>query len=69
MKKQRWRKTKKKMKHWLCDGCGDFIKVTKDYEPEICCGGFECACYGRPINPVFCDSCEERIYGKCVSLF
>lgn len=64
MKKQRWRKTKPQMKKWLCDFCGDFIKVTKDYEPKMCCEGYLCGCYGYPINPVFCDKCEERIYGK-----
>jgi hypothetical protein len=45
------------MKRWLCDGCGDFIKVTKDYEPSMCCSGFECGCYGMPIDPVFCYEC------------
>jgi hypothetical protein len=62
--KQRWRKTKKPMKRWLCDGCGDFIKITKEYEPRMCCSGFECGCYGMPINPIFCDKCLEKYFGK-----
>ncbi|MFV1457762.1 hypothetical protein [Bacillus mycoides] len=62
--KQRWRKTKVKTKPWVCDGCGFITKVEKDYEPKMCCNGYECGCFGMPIEPVFCDSCEERYYGS-----
>ena len=58
MKQQRWRFTKGK--NWLCDSCGDFIKVPKNYEAEICCGGRECGCYGFPLNPVICKTCYKQ---------
>lgn len=64
MKKQRWRKTKPKMKKWFCDFCGDLIKVYRPYKPVECCSGFECACMGLPTNPIFCGSCEIKIFGE-----
>ena len=54
------------MKKWNCDSCGTEIKVLDDYEPEFCCEGRECGCYGGPINPIFCDDCERIIWGKPV---
>lgn len=40
-------------------------KPVSDYEPEFCCNGFECGCYGRPINPCVCSSeCEDVCYGQ-----
>ncbi|NRD80331.1 hypothetical protein HPT25_23700 [Bacillus sp. BRMEA1] len=62
MKKQRWRWTKGKL--WFCDSCFTSIRVKRNYKPEHCCNGFECGCYGMPINPVFCDKCEQKIFGK-----
>lgn len=54
------------MKAWVCDACGKGIEVPDDYEQERCCSGLreQCGCMGQPINPVFCDECEEKIYGK-----
>lgn len=50
-----------------CYGCHDkMVLVDKDYEERFCCdGGFmsECVCGGQPINPVFCDACEIKIFG------
>jgi len=31
-----------------CIHCG---KPVKDYQPEYCCNGHECGCYGLPIHP------------------
>lgn len=54
------------MKDWKCDSCNKDIYVLDDYEQEYCCSGRECGCYGLPINPVFCDDCEEKIYGIAI---
>ncbi|UBR30221.1 hypothetical protein LCG60_27125 [Bacillus sp. SD-4] len=62
MKKQRWRITK--MKKWVCDGCFKPTKVEQGYEPETCCDGYMCGCYGKPNNPVFCEKCEEQLFGR-----
>lgn len=50
-------------KEWYCDGCGCEITVPRDYEPEGCCGGRECGCQGKVINPVFCEACDARMLG------
>jgi len=47
-----------------CEGCNKEMKAQKDYEHEHCCSGFECGCMGLPINPIFCDKCEESLFGK-----
>jgi hypothetical protein len=60
MKKQRWRFTKTPLKKWKCDSCWRETKVVKDYKPWVCCDGRECGCYGLPINPVFCEKCEDK---------
>lgn len=62
MKKQRWRWTKGKL--WFCDGCSVMLRVKRSYKPENCCSGYECGCHGMPVNPVFCNKCIRRIYGK-----
>ena len=54
------------LKKWSCSGCGKEIEVNDDYEEENCCDGRMCGCQGREVNPVFCDKCEEKIYGKRV---
>jgi hypothetical protein len=64
VKKQRWRKTKPKMKLWNCDFCGKSIKVLASYEPKYCCSGYECGCYGLPINEMLCDECLEKHFSK-----
>lgn len=57
----------KKMKKDTCDACKVEIEVYKEYEPKWCCDGRECGCMGYPINPIFCDKCEEQILGKVIS--
>ena len=54
------------MKQWNCNACYKDIEVYDEYEPEMCCSGLRehCACMGQPINPVFCDECEEKIFGN-----
>lgn len=52
------------MKEWRCNGCGKPIEVYDDYEPEFCCDGRGCGCLGEVINPMFCDDCEEKVYGN-----
>ena len=52
------------MKSMWCMACGKPIEVYDEYEPEYCCDGRDCCCHGKPINPVFCDECEEKIFGK-----
>lgn len=52
------------VKDWHCNGCNAPIQVPNDYEPEYCCDGRECGCYGLPVNPMFCDACEERVFGS-----
>lgn len=52
------------MKKCKCAACGIEIEVYDEYEPEYCCDGRMCGCRGEPINPMFCDECEEKIFGK-----
>lgn len=50
-----------------CVFCGDAVTVPVDYEEQYCCSGSmqsECGCGGFPINPVACDSCEDKHFGK-----
>ena len=56
------------MKNWVCDACGTITEVSDGYEPKFCCSGLreQCGCMGLPINPVFCDECNGKIYGKIV---
>lgn len=51
-----------RMKKHPCDSCNVEIEVPDDYKPEFCCSGYECGCYGRVINPAFCDKCEKEIF-------
>lgn len=52
------------MKSWKCYACSKDIEVYVEYEPEFCCNGNDCYCLGEPINPMFCDECEEKYFGK-----
>ena len=52
------------MKSWKCNACNADIEVFDEYEPQFCCDGKMCGCYGEVINPVFCDECEEKFLGK-----
>lgn len=50
------------MKKDKCASCEAEIEVPSDYEPEHCCNGWECGCYGLPLNPMFCHKCEEQFF-------
>lgn len=52
------------MKNWPCDICGKDIQVEDDYKSEYCCSGLDnqCGCMGKPINPVFCEECENKLF-------
>lgn len=55
------------MKTIKCYTCNKEIEVYDEYEIKYCCPGRmenECGCGGAPINPMFCDKCEEKIFGK-----
>lgn len=42
-----------------CLICG---KPVEDYEPEMCCSGFECGCMGVPTNPCLCSKeCSKAL--------
>jgi len=42
---------------WKCLICGGEVP----YEPEYCCDGKDCGCYGMPIHPPICsDKCNEE---------
>lgn len=58
------------MKKSTCYSCGKEIEVYDGYEPEYCCSGLkeQCGCMGEPINPLFCDDCEKKIYGLSLIL-
>jgi len=51
-------------KKWECVACGDDVEVVDDYEPKYCCNDRDCGCGGYPVNPVFCDKCDEKIFGE-----
>lgn len=44
-----------------CLVCG---KLVKDYDPKMCCSGFECGCMGMPTEPC---ACSEECYDKIMS--
>lgn len=60
------------MKPWKCDICGKSIDVEDDYEPQMCCTGslyeIHCGCMGKPINPMFCNDCEIKIFGEHLNI-
>lgn len=36
--------------------------LPEDYELQYCCSGWECGCYGLPIEPwTCCDACEQLL--------
>ena len=48
------------MKYWNCK------EVELGYEEDelqYCCNGYMCGCYGKPIDPPFCDKCMEKVLG------
>jgi hypothetical protein len=52
------------MKKWKCDMCHKETEVYDEYEAEFCYSGYDCGCYGKPTNPVFCDACDKSL-GIC----
>ena len=43
------------------------VEVEDGYKEEYCCGGGfydQCGCGGFPMNPVFCDDCESKLFDK-----
>ena len=51
-----------------CHKCGmKMVEVEDGYKEEYCCGGGfydQCGCGGFPMNPVFCDDCESKLFDK-----
>lgn len=43
----------------LCWEC----KKVEIPEPEMCCSGHMCGCYGLPVEPPYCDECHEKLLG------
>lgn len=41
---------------YRCEIC---LTPVSDYEPEYCCSGYMCGCFGKPIEPCVCS---ERCY-------
>ena len=38
-------------------------KELPDYNPSMCCDGFECGCRGLPLDPPVCSpECEDNLY-------
>lgn len=43
-----------------CLICG---KPVPGYKPRYCCGGHECACQGKPVDPCVCsDLCSDALF-------
>jgi len=37
-------------------------KIVKDYDPMMCCDGFECGCMGQPTEPCICsEKCGKAL--------
>ena len=38
-------------------------KPVPDYEPKLCCSGYECGCLGKPIEPCLCSiECDHALF-------
>lgn len=38
-----------------------------DYDPKMCCSGYDCGCRGMPTNPPVCsDECWEKLMNRPV---
>ena len=43
-----------------CIICG---KPVEDYNPKMCCDGFECGCMGQPTEPCVCSKeCGDAVF-------
>lgn len=49
----------KNKKCWACKK-----KLPDNYQHHYCCDGFQCGCFGRPIEPGHCDNevCKELVF-------
>ena len=46
------------LRHKLCMACKK--KLPDDYIIKYCCSGYQCGCYGLPIDPwACCKICED----------
>lgn len=56
------------MKDVECYKCKNkMVEVCSSYEAQYCCGGgfmSQCGCGGTPTNPVFCETCENELFGN-----
>ncbi len=44
-----------------CD-CMMCQKPLENYDPQMCCGGFDCGCMGLPTNPPICsEECWDAL--------
>lgn len=43
-----------------CEKC----KIVEIPEPQYCCNGYMCGCYGQPIDPPYCESCWKELSGE-----
>lgn len=44
-----------------CLICGSPVS---DYDPMLCCQGWDCACGGLPTNPCLCSkACGDALFG------
>lgn len=52
-------KVEKVMAAYQCMICSaDLV----DYEPQMCCGGKDCGCYGMPVNaPICSEKCWDAL--------
>lgn len=45
---------------WTCMICD--TTLSDDYEPGMCCSGYECGCQGMPTNPPICSQvCWDKM--------
>jgi hypothetical protein len=36
--------------------------LADDYDPQMCCSGYDCGCRGQPTNPPICsDACWDAL--------
>jgi hypothetical protein len=46
-----------------CIECGK--PLPDDYEPAMCCSGFDCGCMGQPTNPPICSAeCWDKLMNR-----
>lgn len=45
-------------------GCIVCHKALSNYDPQMCCNGFDCGCMGQPTNP---PVCSEECWGALMN--